>query len=145
LYDTVGTGDREWSQRLGRASYAVLFHWLDVELAARRSLIAESTFDPRAEAAFAALPAHVAVQVFCTAPAEVLLRRYGERRRHPGHVDADVLEELRDGQHEARFRPLELGGDLVVLDTTSFDGLDLAPVTRLVAAELGPPGGARRV
>src|SRR5215467_2997000 len=44
LFDRLGWSDREWSRRLGLASYDLLYHFLAAELAAGRSLVVESNF-----------------------------------------------------------------------------------------------------
>ena len=121
LYETVGTGDREWSRRLGRATYALMFHWLAEELGAGRSTIVESNFTAAAAPLFAALPPHRPFQLFCTAPRDVVIERYGSRARHEGHLDDVILEELRAGLHEDQWQPLPLAGELVELDATTVD------------------------
>src|SRR5205085_6218589 len=47
LFDHLGWQDRTWSRRLGIASYALLFYFIEIQLQAGRSLIIESNFDPR--------------------------------------------------------------------------------------------------
>jgi predicted kinase len=112
LYDALGSGDREWSRRLGRATYALMFDWVGRLLAARHSAIVESNFTPPAAPLFDRLPPHRTFQVFCTAPREVVIARYAARRRHDGHLDRVVLEELRAGLHEEQWQPLPLAGEL---------------------------------
>jgi predicted kinase len=120
LYDALGTGDVAWSQRLGGASYELIFAVAHALLAAGQPLVAEANFfrgghEPR----FAALPPHRLVQVHCEAPLETLVQRYAGRKRHPGHLDADRVEELRARHESGANGPLELDGPLLVLDTTS--------------------------
>lgn len=118
LYDNVGTGDRAWSQKLGRASFKLLFHSLGEILRAGHDAIVEGNFAPGiSEAEFERLPPFRALQVFCVAPEPVLLDRFATRRRHPGHVDEIVLEEMRAGAAFLRPRPLEIGGEFIELDT----------------------------
>lgn len=66
----------------------------------------------------------------------MLLDRFARRRRHPGHVDEIVLEEMRAGATFLRSRPLDIPGELIELDTA--DAVDLASlvdrVRRLLAA-----------
>jgi hypothetical protein len=59
------------------------------------------------------------VQIYCTAPAEVILDRYARRARHPGHLDTDIVAEL--GQRLAReeWKPLDLSGTIIEIDTTA--------------------------
>jgi predicted kinase len=69
LFDSLGTGDPEWSRRLGRAAVALLFVVAARELEAGRSLVLEANLVAgEAEEDVAALPPHRAVQVHCTAP-----------------------------------------------------------------------------
>jgi predicted kinase len=121
FYDELGTGDRAWSRRLGRATFAVMFHWAAEELRCRRSAIVEANFTAAAVPAFAALPPHRAFQLFCTAPRSVVIDRYAARPRHRGHLDDVVLEELRAGEHELQWQPLPLACELVELEITNAD------------------------
>src|SRR5262249_42209328 len=41
LFDTLGWSDREWSKRLGHATYMILYHVMERELAARVSFVVE--------------------------------------------------------------------------------------------------------
>jgi predicted kinase len=120
LYDTLGTGDVEWSQRLGGAVYALIFLFLDHVLASGSPAIAEATFfrgdhEPR----FAALPPHRAVQIHCHAPFEVLVERYSTRpARHPGHLDDRRVDELVARYESGLHGPLDPNGELIELETT---------------------------
>jgi predicted kinase len=134
LYDTVGAGDRNWSQRLGRATFALMRHVVADQLRTGHSAVVEANFRPELSTSwFATLPPHRAFQLFCTAPEEVLLDRYATRPRHPGHVDDQVLDELRAGTLEG-YAPLDLGGELIELDTNA--DVDLAAVLAHVRARL---------
>ena len=134
LYDTLGVGDVEWSQRLGTATYALIFTIAGAVLGAGRSLVAEANFfrgndEPR----FAALPPCRVVQVHCHAPLEVLVERYAARTRHPGHLDGDRVAELRSRFESGLNGPLDLDAELIELDTTtaSVDELAARVVERL--------------
>jgi predicted kinase len=129
LFDTLGADDVETSQRLGRATYALIFAVAASVLRAGDSLIAEANFFRGTdEARFAALPPHRLVQVHCHAPLEVLVARYASRigTRHAGHHDADRVPELRARYDSGLNGPLDVDGELIELDTTS------APVEELV-------------
>ena len=127
LYDTLGVGDVDWSQRLGTATYALIFEVARAVLAAGGSLIAEANFFRGTdEARFAALPPCRVVQVHCHAPLEVLVERYAGRDRHPGHLDGDRLAELRARYESGLNGPLELDAELIELDTTSAPAEELA-------------------
>jgi predicted kinase len=143
LYDTVGAGDREWSRRLGRATFALMFHWLDEELRAGRPVIVEANFTAAAAPLFAALPPHRPLQLFCFAPREVVIERYAARARHGGHLDDLVVEELRAGDHEEQWRPLRLEGEIIRIEiaTTDLDAV-VARVREELAGGIGTPDSA---
>ncbi len=159
LFDTLGTGwptapagpnhderDREWSRRLGGASYELLWWALEVNLAAGVATIVESNFPaPRATARFrdrAARHPFVARQVNCVADGAVLLRRHRERaasgERHPGHGD-DLDDALRAVFRRGRLDPLDLPGTTIEVDTTDFVALDYNFLLTSLRAWLAAP------
>jgi predicted kinase len=101
LFDTIGWSDRDWSRKVGIASYELLFAVAESLLSAGTSLVVEANFYPEQHAArFSALRDRLAariVEVYCTASTAVLRRRFVERwesgDRHPGHVQNESLEE----------------------------------------------------
>ncbi len=123
LFDGLGTGDLAWSQRLGEATYLAMLGLAEESVAAGGSLVLEANFIRGREARLAALPARF-VQVHCSAPAEVLVERYGSRERHPGHVDSERIDALREAVETGRHDPLELPGETIRIDTTRPADLD---------------------
>src|SRR5262245_61209915 len=124
LFESLGTGDREWSRRLSAAAYDLLFQQAGALLALDVPCILEGNFRPRQhDESFARLRAAGArfVQVFCHARAEVLIDRFRERAesgaRHAGHVDRDVLSEISAEIAGTEQCPLDIGGRTVVCDT----------------------------
>ena len=129
LFDELGHSDREWSRRLGRATYEVLFAVARRLLEAGASCILESNFSDAAP--LRALPPARIVQIFCNAPDDVVLERYANRERHPGHLDAEIVEELRTRLAAEEWRPLELDGTLIEVETsTPIDANSLARTVR---------------
>jgi predicted kinase len=126
LFDTLGVGDVEWSQRLGAAVYPLVFLFAGRVLAAGSPVIAEANFfRGDQERQFAALPPHRLVQIHCHARLDVLLERYANRTdRHPGHLSGLRVDELAERYDSGRNGPLELQGDLIELDTTRPIGID---------------------
>ena len=120
LFDTLGVGDVEWSQRLGAAVYPLIFLFTRRLLAAGCPLIAEANFfRGDQEARFQQLPPHRIVQIHCHVPLDVLLERYGARpRRHPGHLDGVRADELAERYESGRNGPLDLDRELIDVDTT---------------------------
>ena len=145
LFDTLGWSDREWSRKLGVATYALLFHLLEMELAAGRSLVVESNFDAeRAGPSFLALRERYSfhpVQVCCVADGAVLLERFRSRaatnERHPGHVEAPNMAVFEPVLLRGRLDPLPLDGPIIEVDTTDFAQVDAEAITRGVLTKLG--------
>lgn len=125
LLDTLGAQDRDASQRLGTASYALLDGLLETLVGSVPGLVVESNFTRgRAEATLAPLLAHAdAVLVHCqTTPAETARRiaaRSGSDERHVGHFDAVALPSVLDRLATGVFAPLDLPLPLLLIDTTA--------------------------
>jgi predicted kinase len=117
LHDGLGGEGRAWSQRLGSATFEVLFHVLDELLANGVSVVAEGNF-ARADP-FRALPPARVVQVHVTARPDVLRSRFATRPgRHAVHYDAEVVDEIPARVAAGEWDPLDLEGDLVRVDTS---------------------------
>jgi predicted kinase len=118
LFDGLGTGDLAWSQQLGEATYLAMLAIAEESVAAGSNLVLEANFVRGGESRLAALPARF-VQVHCSAPLEVLVERYASRERHPGHVDSERIDALRDAVETGRHEPLDLPGELIRIDTSA--------------------------
>lgn len=125
LLERLGAADREWSRRLGVASWDVLYYVAGVLMAATRPFILEGNFDPRyARPILDELVqrhGYGIVELFCTAPVPVLQSRFRERAlsgdRHAGHGDACHLDEFLQRLEEP-VEPLTLG-PVLTIDTSS--------------------------
>ena len=128
LYDTLGSGDVEWSRHLGRAAHALIQSFAKALLASGRSVIVEANFFHGAEERrFVALPPHRLVQIHCSAPLELLVERYAHRVRHTGHHDDEKVVELAARFESGAHLPLDLRGELIELDTSlPIDGGSIA-------------------
>lgn len=140
LFDELGTGDRAWSQRLGRATFVVLYDVAARLLRAGTSVVVEANIAAEAaERDFALLPAHRLVQVHVNAPAGILRRRYDARSsdgsRHGGHhSDTRIRDDFETGLRTGRWTPLDVPGHLVEIDTGS--PVDVDALVALVTSEL---------
>jgi predicted kinase len=135
LFDGLGTGDLAWSQRLGAATYLAMLALAEASVAVGASLVLEANFVRGSdhEARLAALPVRF-VQIHCSAPLEVLLARYEQRDRHPGHVDAERIGALREAVETGRHDPLDLSGETIRVDTSS--PVDVTALTALVVGSI---------
>jgi hypothetical protein len=126
LFDTLGTGDRAWSRRLGAASYGVLLAMLGEVPAA----VVDANFYP--DHGPSLLQAcQRPIEVFCRCPATEVERRFTQRApaRHPGHVD-HVLDDQLKAALDGGMGPLGLGGPVLEVDTSG--PVDVTAVARWV-------------
>jgi predicted kinase len=91
--DVLGAPDLAASQRLGLATYAVLWSMADALVSSGTGFVLEGNFHrelagPRLRALAARGDAAF---VHCVAPLPVIKARYAERVRHRGHQDAERL------------------------------------------------------
>lgn len=135
LFNILGWSDREWSQKLGRASYKLLYFCADKLLAAGSTFIIESNFD------FLSLAKEITELRKCYDFRVILIRCFAERQtlferaikrdesgeRHPGHIYSTNHEEYRTMllENEIEFMDLErdhtaINADVIEVDTTCF-------------------------
>jgi predicted kinase len=115
LHDVLGGEGREWSQRLGVATFEVMFRVLDTLLRTGCSVVAEGNFS-RPEP-FRALPPARVVQVFVSAPPELIQERFRTRNRaHPVHYDLQVIDEVPQRMAAGEWDPLDLDCELIQVD-----------------------------
>lgn len=127
LYDSLGWSDSAWARTLGRASYGVFYYALETTLQTGHSLIIESNFQPRyATPKLLELTqcySYRPFQLCCKTAPELRLERFCQRiregRRHPGHAESVEEETLAHFQESNTPEPLELGGELLFVDTSS--------------------------
>lgn len=132
LFDTLGWSDREWSKKLGFATYAILDYFMEVQLGAGVSFIVESNFAPDSGTqTFLKLKAQYDFEPFqiqCRTEGTVLLSRYKDRaesgQRHPGHVDTSTYAEFKEGLLKGKLDALDIGGTLYEIDTTDFEHIN---------------------
>jgi len=125
LFDSLGWKDREWSKQLSNATYAVMYHFAEMLLAARIAFILESNFrteqaTPRFLELQTSYPFNL-LQVVCNTAPATLLARYRFRaetsERHPGHVDQDYLYEFQTPPLDSDHYTLGVGGKVIRFDT----------------------------
>jgi len=148
LFDTLGWKDREWSRSLGAASNALLFYFAEAELAVGRSLVLESNL--RSEEAtpkiaeLASRHDFQPIQVHCLAAGETLVARFRERKRHPGHGDETLIEEIAPALRQAKPDILKIGGPIIEVDTTDWSKVDVGALVETIRAAMEEAGAARQ-
>jgi len=125
LFDTLGYSDRAWSKRVSSAAYALQFAQAEQFMTGGIDCLLEGNFrwEEHRERFANLLKRPVAlVQVYCRADVEVLLERFRLRARsgsrHPGHVDAESLQEIETELRSAPQNPLPLQGETIECDTS---------------------------
>lgn len=112
MFAVLGTGDRDWSRTLSRASFQVM---LDVAAGIDAAvLVGNFSLDMAPGLAGLDPPP---IEIFCRCPTDELIRRIRARRRHAGHLDDATATEVAAGVPSGR--PLGLGGPLLELDTST--------------------------
>ncbi len=130
LFDALGTGDLEWSQRLGRAAHLVMY---GIAREARSAVLESHFWLGVSEPDLLRLGSPL-VQVYCRCPTETAAERYRLRAsspdRHPGHLPEHQSEQATKSWREAEARPLALDAPLVEVLTTG--PVDVAAVASRV-------------
>ena len=132
LYNSLGYSDREWSKKLGVASYGLLYLFIEKILATKQNLIVESNFQPEFdESKFLNLKNKYQfnlLQIYCYATAEVIRQRFKARAisgaRHPGHVDHLIYEEMESNWNKGGYEILNVCDRTTKIDTTDFNLID---------------------
>lgn len=115
--------------------------WAGALLAVGRSCLLEANFNPalgaRAFRRLAEQYVYQPIQINLSARPEVLCARWqaraDARARHPGHLDPPI-DPTAIMPTTGRLEPLDIGGLVIELDTSTFTGIDLnALVARINA------------
>ena len=131
LFDSLGTGDVDWSKRLGSASVSVL-----LALAALQDrAVLESFWDPSCARPDLLALGGTTIEVFCACSAATARNRYLRRARHPGHLDQQRVADFDAWLAAGRGEPLHLGGPL--LEVRTDDALNPAAIAAFVRREPG--------
>ncbi len=145
LFDSLGTRDRAWSQKLGVASIALLFKMIESHLEVGSSVVAESNFYVELDLPrFKQLQGRwklKTVEVHCETARKVLYKRLEQRdqsgERHPGHETTPLIKEIDRYLDDGAYGPLETGGGLIRVDTTDFEKVSYDTVISAVETEAG--------
>lgn len=142
LFDTVGWKDREWSKKIGSASFAIMHYILDSLMSTRQSLIIEGNFKTEFESQHLKPRLekfdYKAVQIMCQCDGKILFERFQKRsesgNRHPGHCDTGNYEELKDSLLKGKYPPLDIESHKIIFDSTDLNNLNYLPVFNQIAS-----------
>lgn len=128
LFDFLGWQDREWSKKLGIASYQLLYYFIETQVSAGNSLIVESNFMPKFDNSknleLKRKYNFYLLQIHCRADREALFQRFKVRsesgERHLGHVDSLNYDEFNLTLNRGGYDALEASDRVLEIDTTDF-------------------------
>jgi predicted kinase len=140
LFERLGWKDRPWAQLLGRASVDMMFFFANIELATGHSIILDNSFNPgMSNSRFQTLKAEYqadSIQIICNSDRRTLFERFKLRaetgNRHPGHGDEDVLTVLYENLADDNPLTLDIGGEIIEVDTTNFETIDYQAILKQV-------------
>ena len=144
LFERLGWKDRPWAQLLGCASVDMMFYFAQAELTTGHSIILDNSFDPSmSNSRFQILKTKYkaeSIQIVCNADRETLFERFKTRaetgNRHPGHGDSNVLNELYENLANDDSLVLDIGGEVIEVDTTDFDKINYQQIIKQVKSFL---------
>ena len=132
LYDSLGYSDREWSKKLGIASYDLLYLFTEQLLDNQKSLIIESNFKSGVDTVkllnIKSKYQSYLLQIHCHTTIAITLQRFKNRAisgsRHPGHVDHLIYEEMKLNWKQGGYEILNVCDRTIKIDTTDFSLID---------------------
>ena len=133
LYDSLGWDSLEVSQKLGVASFNILFYFIESQMSKGNTLIVDCPFFPEFHTKkFVELIERCAFdtfQIICIADVDVLFQRSVERLqspdRHPGHqLSAPSYDKIKQLSTDNTYGVMELGGMVYKYDTTDLGEVD---------------------
>ena len=141
LFDTIGWKDREWSKKVGSASFSIMHYLLDSLMATNQSIIIEGNFKTEFESD------HIrprlkqfnyqAIQIMCQCDGKILFDRFKQRSesgdRHPGHCDTLNYDELKDSLLIGKYEPLDIESPIIIFDSTHLDQIDYSSIFNQIA------------
>ena len=132
LFNSLGYSDREWSKKLGVASYKLLYLAVEKLLGTSNSLIVESNFkvEPDTEKLkrLKAIYQCSLIQIHCYVEIPLALARFKQRaesgKRHPGHVDHLNYEEMKHNFNKGGYEIVDICDLTIKVNTTNFKEID---------------------
>lgn len=126
IMNKVGWGDREWSKKVGQASYSLLDYATKQFSRSKSSFILESDFAPEfANEKFNHLhqQGYDIVQIICSANNDVILDRWKKRAAkdssHPSSTEGKQgLNELLEAISKGQRQPLDVPSKIIYVNTS---------------------------
>ena len=126
-------------RKMDDAAIVILFYLIEAQLQAGCSCVIDSTFQARHTPSLLELKSRypfTPVQILCRTERTELARRYQRRaelgERHPGHLDQNLFDNFDADAMERIFKPLDIGGHILTVDTTDFTDADLSELLKSI-------------
>ncbi len=143
LHEAMGSGDKDWSRRIGMTAINLLFLTADLMLRTGSSLVTESSFYRQLSSEQAGEIADGTnarvVQIHCSAPPDTLVTRNAARLTPSGLLPGHHVmppEELLGGLRSGTWEPLDIPSTIIRVDTSS--SLDYVNILRGICQEAPP-------
>jgi predicted kinase len=128
LFDTLGVGNREWSRKMGKASFDLMYYVVEKLLQTGQSFVVETVFESQfANQKWDELISQFGfklIQVVCETDDEIRIKRFIDRnengQRHPGHVDHNNYQ-----KQKIDFDPINCSHQLLFVNTNNFERVDI--------------------
>jgi predicted kinase len=132
LFDSLGYSHREWSKKLGIASYSLLYLVAGKLLATGHSLVIESNFtrepDTKKLRHLKEIYHCQIIQVHCYTQPTLALARFKQRaesgQRHPGHVDHLIYEVMERNFKRGNYEIFDICNSTIKVNTTNFKDIN---------------------
>ena len=142
LFDELGYSGRDWSKKIGQATFALMDVQIKELLSRHVSIIVEANFKPDFDSekfqSWIDTYNCSAIQIVCKADNEVLFDRFRQRalagERHPGHDDVNQLEKWRAyfSDPELQALPLGITSKVIEVDTSNFDAIPTETILKQI-------------
>ena len=125
IMDEIGWGDREWSKKVGKASYSLLYYFIDQLINTHASFVVESDFAPE-HANERLMNIHKRgydiIQIICSASDDIIIERWKSRalsdQTHPSSTEGEQgLSDIQAALAHGPRQPLDIPGSIFHLDT----------------------------
>lgn len=147
MYDKIGWSDKAFSAKLAHATFGIMDYITEQHLKNGRSIALECNYSPKlASEKFVKWQSQYdcrIVQVVCRTEVGILAQRFSDRQqrdRHPGHNDSGTIDEYAASFHQRienrEDQPLDVDGPVRIVDTTDFNAVDSAEITRWVRSSI---------
>ena len=145
LFDSLGWSNREWSKKLGTATYDLMDYFVEQQLSNKRSIIIESNFKPEFDnlkfQQWKNTYNYKIIQVVCSADNEILYERFMARaksgERHPGHVDVISAVEWKEYFSDPKnsIGPIDVESSIIKVNTSDFLEINIDEIMDFISVQ----------